>query len=227
VAYLIAAAVIAPSLVRVFGRQKATMDAAPFYRYFRPAAAMTVCLVTMYNANLVLIKHFFDPVQAGHYAALATMVSPVYILGSAVSAVLYPVAAAAGAKGERSAPVLRTGMAYVGAISLGMTLAYWLFPSLIIAAMFGPDYEDVAPLLWRLALATSLFTLVGTYARYELAIGSTSFVAPLVLGATLEVALLVLFHHSLEAVVGILALTFSLTLTWLLLRSLLHPRCTG
>lgn len=222
--YLIAAAVIAPSLGRVFGRQKATTDTAPFHSYFRPTAVMTVCLVIMTNASLVLVKHFFNPVQAGHYAALATMVSPVYMLGGAVSAVLYPAAAAAGAKGERSAPILRTGMAYVAAVSLAMTLAYFLFPSLIIAAMFGPDYTDVAPLLWPFAFSTSLLTLIGTYARYELATGSTSFVAPLVVGAALEVALLVLFHPSLQAVIGVLALTFSVTLIWLALKRLPYAR---
>lgn len=222
--YLIAAAVIAPLVASVFTRDKATMDAAPFYRYVRPAALLTVCLAVMSNASLILVKHFFHPVEAGHYAALATMVSPINILGGAISAVLFPAAAAAGAKGERATPILRTGMSYVGMISLVMTVAYFLFPTLVITLMFGADYKDIAPLLWPFAIAMSLFTLIGTYAKYELATGSTSFAVPLLVGTALEVALLVLFHPSLLAVVAVLALTFFLTLIWLVVKSLPYPR---
>ena len=67
--------------------------------------------------------------------------------------------------------------------------------------MFGENYLSVAFLLWKYALATSIFAIANIFAYYFLSINKY---APVVISALLgltQIILIAMFHKSLEQVV--------------------------
>jgi O-antigen/teichoic acid export membrane protein len=215
-AYLVAALVLMPWVLPLLRPKGTDIDAGQVYRYVWPTALMGVSLAIMANADLVLVKHFFDPTEAGHYAAVVALGRPIGILAAAMSIVLFPSVSAAWTRGERTMRMLATGMLYVGGLSVLVILAYSMFPAPITTLMFGSEYIRAAPLLGPFAVAVTLYSLIAIYVRYELAVSSTSFVVPLVAGAALEMLLLSVFHSSLLSVITALVLTYSVTMVCLL-----------
>jgi O-antigen/teichoic acid export membrane protein len=78
--------------------------------------------------------------------------------------------------------------------------------------MFGEQYVSIAPLLWKYALATSIFAIANIFAYYFLSIGKY---IPVIVSAFLgltQIGLIILYHNTLEQVVLMQVLTMVLLL---------------
>ena len=67
--------------------------------------------------------------------------------------------------------------------------------------MFGEQYVSIAPLLWKYALATSIFAIANIFAYYFLSIDKyVPVIISAILGTT-QIGLIIAFHNSLDQVV--------------------------
>ena len=125
---------------------------------------------TMWNIDVILVKHYLSPLEAGNYSAISVLGKIALFAPGAVGMVVFPKAAEKHEKGEKHLHILLKGLALVFLISGGVVLAYALFPKFIITFIYGKKYLSVAPYLWRYALAMTFFAMTGVTINYMLSI---------------------------------------------------------
>jgi len=155
------------------------------------------------NSDVLLVRHYFEAMDAGLYASLALIGRVVYFVAWMFVMLLLPDVIKKQKEGEKTAPILFKYVTYIGVLSAGIVMICYLFPELIINLMFGDAYISMAPLLWQYALATSLFAVSNVFAYYFLSLDQYS---PIILSGILgisQILLVVLFHTSLDMVIQV------------------------
>lgn len=153
------------------------------------------------NSDVLLVKHYFDALDAGLYASLALIGRVVYFVAWMFVMLLLPTVVQKRKEGKPTTPILFKYVIYIGLLSLMIVASCFLFPELIIKLMFGKAYIAIAYLLWQYALATSLFAMSNILTYYFL---SLDHYLPVIISGIIgltQIILIVLFHGSLEMVV--------------------------
>jgi O-antigen/teichoic acid export membrane protein len=187
------------------------------------------------NFDIVLVKHFFPPVEAGLYAAVALVGRLVNMCAWSVVNTMFPVSASAGADEHEASPVLFTSLSMVFLILALLILGLWMVPSFLWKTLFGPQfavgsYGMLAPLLILYAITTGVYSLSSVIITYEMSrkIANTSWLQLAFSGAlALGVYLL---HQTLRQVILVQLVLMVILLFVLmipLLRNQLTPQALG
>ena len=177
------------------------------------------------NSDVLLVKHYFNSLDAGLYASLALIGRVVYFVAWMFVMLLLPAVIEKRKEGKRTAPILFKYVGYISLLSVVIVAACYIFPETIISLMFGDAYLAMSSLLWQYALATSLFAISNIFAYYFL---SLDYYVPVILSGVLglsQIGLIVFFHSSLAMIVQLqiivmLALLFSQLLYFSLKRNI-------
>lgn len=166
-----------------------------------PVGMALVGQILINNSDILIVKRFFEPEVAGHYAALALIGRIVFFATWSVVTALFPIVAQRHQRGEPHRPLLFVSLGLVLGVSGAIILASVFLPELIVGVLFGEAYLVVAPLLWLYAVATAFYALSNVVINYRLSIGNNegSYVA--VVGGIAQVLGVWLFHDSLAQVV--------------------------
>jgi O-antigen/teichoic acid export membrane protein len=184
------------------------------------------------NFDIVLVKHFFPPAEAGFYAAVALVGRLVNMCAWSVVNTMFPVSAGAGADEPEGRPVLFTSLLLVLSILTVLVFGLWMVPSFLWKTLFGAQFELVgygalAPLLILYAVTTGVYSLSSVIITYEMSrkIANTSWLQLAFSGAlALGVYLL---HQTLRQVILVQLVLMVLLLVVLmipLLRSQIRPQ---
>jgi O-antigen/teichoic acid export membrane protein len=106
-------------------------------------------------------------------------------------------------EGKATAPILLKYVSYIAGIAAVIIVGCLLFPTQIVQILFGENYLEITPLLWKYALATGIFALSNIFAYYYLSLDKY---IPVVLSGIfgmLQVVLIVFFHENLAQVVHV------------------------
>lgn len=153
------------------------------------------------NSDVLLVKHYFNSLDAGLYASLALIGRVVYFVAWMFVMLLLPAVIEKRKEGKRTAPILFKYVGYISLLSVAIVAGCYLFPETIISLMFGDAYVAMSSLLWQYALATSLFAISNIFAYYFL---SLDYYVPVILSGVLglsQIVLIIFFHSSLAMVV--------------------------
>ena len=164
--------------------------------------------VIINNCDIVLVKHFFSPSQAGLYAAVALVGRVVFALSWAVVNSMFPIAAGTRARSRKDHGVLATALALVCAIGVVFVLALRLAPPSLWTMLFGPQFVfaggySFSGLLALYAGTTALFSISVVMIAYEMSykIANTSWVQLVFSGAV--IGGIYAFHASLQQVIWV------------------------
>lgn len=166
-----------------------------------PVALALVGQILINNSDVILVKRFFAPTEAGHYAALALIGRIVFFATWSVVTVLLPVVAQRHQRGERHSHLLWLSLAAVLLVSMGVTGVSYLYPTQIVGLLFGSAYLSIAPLLWLYAIATALYALANVIITYRLSTGNGWGSLFAVAAGLTQVGTLWMVHGSLAQVV--------------------------
>ena len=153
------------------------------------------------NSDILLVKHYFPSHDAGLYASLALIGRIVYFIAWMFVMLLLPEVVQLKKEGKDPSKILFKYILYIAAIAITIIVGCALFPNLAITLLFGEQYLDVAPLLWKYATATGLFALSNIFAYYYLSLDKYVPVLISAVFGVLQVVLIFLFHSTLEEVV--------------------------
>jgi len=164
-------------------------------RYAALATVGAIGTTYLYNADVLLSKHYLAAEAAGIYAAASVLGRVVFFLGVTVAQVMFPEVATLHAKNEPHYHVVDQSLALMTLVAVGLTVVYALVPGLVVLP-FGSAFAPVGPYLWRFALALGLLSIVNLLINYFLSLGSGRFVIPLLAACGLESGLIITFHSS-------------------------------
>jgi O-antigen/teichoic acid export membrane protein len=162
--------------------------------------------VVINNFDIVLVKHFFVPEQAGIYAAVSLVGRLVNMCAWSVVNTMFPVAAAARQSDREARPVLFLSLGLVFLILSVLILGLWAIPSFLWRTLFGSHFElgnygGLAALLILYAVTTGIYSLSSVMITYEMSrkIANTSW-AQLAFSGAVVVGICV-FHQTLRQVI--------------------------
>ncbi len=170
-------------------------------RFFILTAFYELTQIIINNSDILLVKHYFEVYEAGLYASLALIGRVVYFVAWMFVMLLLPKVVQKQKDGEPHTPILFKYIGYITILATSIVLGCYIFPELVIHILFGSDYMSIAPLLWKYAIATSLFAISNIFAYYFLSLDRY---IPVVLSGLLgisQVLFIIFFHKSLEQVV--------------------------
>jgi O-antigen/teichoic acid export membrane protein len=156
--------------------------------------------VLINNIDILLVKHFFRPEDAGLYAAVALVGRVLYFASWSVVSVMYPISA--GAKPQEAGYTsLVVPLALVTLIDVAFILLLNFLPGLVIRIVFGTGYTQIAPLLSLYAATTGAYALSVVLMAYEMSrrIANTGWLQLAFSGAV--IVGIYGFHSSLREVV--------------------------
>ncbi|MBF4519343.1 sugar isomerase [Flavobacterium sp. ANB] len=177
------------------------LDTKSIITFFALTAFYELTQIIINNSDIMLVKHYFDNEKAGLYASLALIGRVVYFVAWMFVMLLLPKVIQLKKQGADTLPILLKYVLYIVFLSTIIVLSALLFPEIVVRLMFGEKYLPIAFLLWKYALATSIFAIANIFAYYFLSINKY---IPVIISAFLglaQIILIVLYHNSLEQVV--------------------------
>jgi len=187
----------------IFGESKADpdFDFSQVYRYFLPTSIMLLCFMLLTNIDLILVKHFFDPSQAGHYGAASIMAKVILYLPGAITLVMFPKTSELYALNKEHKSILKKSLFYGMFLCGGTLLLFLTIPSFIVKFIFGGEYISIVPLIGIFGIAMCFFALSNILFLYQLSIHQLKFLKTLTISTIIEAILITLFHANLTQVI--------------------------
>lgn len=177
-------------------------------RYAGSATVGVMGITFLFNADVILAKHYLSPELAGIYAAGSVLARVVYFLGLTVAGVMFPEVATLHARDRAHFHVVDLSLLFMGAVTALFVATYSLVPGLVLIP-FGTGFASVRPLLGFFALALSLLAIANLLVSYFLSLNSLRFMPPLLGACVLEVVLIGLFHGSPGQVLAMVVITMA------------------
>ena len=170
------------------------------------AAAATISLALIGSADVVLVKHYFNPHEAGLYAAAALGGKMLLYLVGFIPTVLLPQAADRHARGAQTREVLAGSLLMFAVVAACGLFIFRYFGLTVLHALVGHAFDAAAPLLVTYGLAMVLLALTNALTYYGIATHRLAFTVPLLICTLGTLGAIVAIHPSLRTVVEILVL---------------------
>ena len=182
-------------------RVQAEAAAPASFREGMQAIVFFVGQVIINNIDILLVKHYFRPQEAGLYAAVALVGRVLYFASWQVVSAMFPISAGAKTKQAQDASVLMVPLLLVVAISVAFITLLSLFPGVIVHFVFGAGFSEAESLMSLYAAATGCYALCVVLMAYEMSrrIAHTGWLQ-LVFSGLLVVGIC-LFHSTLREVI--------------------------
>ncbi len=168
--------------------------------------------VLITNTDMVMVKHFFAPREAGVYAAIALVGRVLYFVSWSLVSAMFPITANAQ-KPDENFSVVAVPLGSVLVISAGFVAITAMIPHFIMHLVFGAAFHMPSEgLLSLYAAATGVYALSVVLIAYEMSrkIANTAWLQLLFSG--LIVAGIYFFHADLQEVVMVQLVLMSLML---------------
>jgi len=185
------------------------VNLAPICKYFFPVAIIMLSFTFLTNIDVVLVKHFFSPLDAGYYSIAQIVGKIALFLPSALAIVIFPKSTKAHVTNGTSVKLLYKSLFLAGICCFVFTTFSFLFPDLLLRILTGKLNPVSRELVSLFALSMSFYSLTWIVVNYLLAIHNLKFVLPLLAIAILEAVTIYTWHSTLKMVLCFL-LIFSL-----------------
>lgn len=207
VAAIAASVVIAYMLPPVGGGLEANDEpgASASAREGMQAIVFFVGQVIINNIDILMVKHFFRPADAGMYAAIALVGRVLYFASWSIVSAMFPISAAAKPQ-ERNSAVVLVPLGFVAGIAVLFTTFLALFPDFVLRLLFGsgfhlPGQHNMDALLALYAATTGGYALSVVLMAYEISRRIANVAWLQLVFSALVVGGITLFHRSLYQVV--------------------------
>jgi len=167
------------------------------YSYSGLALLAVFSSTTMVYADIILAKHFLDPLAAGVFSTLAVLGKIVFFASSGIALAMFPKTSESFEKKQSHLPILLKALLYTLLISGFAILLFLLFPRLIAETMFGEKSAVITPYMFEYGLAMLLFSVVALLVNYFLSIHKTRVAYLISFALIVEILLLSTFHSSI------------------------------
>ncbi|HEY4707256.1 MAG TPA: oligosaccharide flippase family protein [Thermodesulfobacteriota bacterium] len=179
-------------LARYLKKGRGAKGAAPeVAAYSVPVLVSALAFTAMTNLDMITVKHWASPGEAGLYSAVSVLGKTILYLPAAFVLALFPMISDSHARKGDIYRVLDKALLVTTGFSAAGVLGLALFPELAISMLFGAKFAAAAPLLKYYGLAMISMAVVSVLVTFNLARGATGFIYSLAAGT---MALAVLFH---------------------------------
>ncbi len=176
--------------------------------YSVPVFLSTAVFAFLSNIDLVMVRHFFDPVDAGLYSSVVILGRTLLYLPSAFALAMFPMVSEQDALNGDYFRILDRALLCTLALCAAGLLVFALLPGPIIKTLFGARFAGASAYLMYYGLAMTFMALVSILMSFNLARHRTAFIYSMAAGAVMLVILINVFHSSINEVIGVMVSVF-------------------
>ncbi len=162
--------------------------------YGIPSSVASFGIMSLITTDIILVKHFFDPVSAGLYAGISLIGRVIYYLTAPVGTVMFPLVTQKHTRKENYMGVFILSILIVVLPSLAITFFYFLFPTFSILFFTKKEYLFGASYIGFFGIFVSIYSLVSILVNFFLSIKKTKIFIPIIICALLQVVLISVWH---------------------------------
>jgi len=175
----------------------------PFFAYAFPVLVSALAFTSLFTSDVILVKHFFSPFEAGIYAALSTLGKIIFFAAAPITATMFPIVSGRKARGEAHQKVFLASLGLTALMAIVITGFYWLFPNIAIGVLYGPAYLSAKGALVWMGVFILFYSLSYLLVNYSLSLGDAKTVYFPLIAAVLQAPLIWFFHGSVIEVIQI------------------------
>jgi O-antigen/teichoic acid export membrane protein len=201
-----------------------TVSTKELLSYGAPSALTFFGLTAFISADIMLVKHFFDPHQAGLYAGMSLIGRVIFFVSAPIGGVMFPVIVQKHSRNENFTNTFKLSVLLVTIPSIVLTIFYAIFPKFsILFFLKREEYFAISNLIAPFALFITLYCLLYIIANFYLSIKKTKVYIPILIGAVMQSILIFFFHQTFSQII-----TISTVITLVLVIMLLsyYPHAT-
>ncbi len=156
----------------------------------------TFGIVVLMFYDVVLARHFLDPLDAGLYGAAALGGRVIFAAIAFLPTVLLPHVAVRVASGRSATNVLAAALAVAFATIVVVAGCCAVVPELVVRVLAGPRFTGAATIVFPYALAAGGLSLASLLSTYAIARHRFGFVPYLLVAAAAEITAVLVRHGS-------------------------------
>lgn len=184
--------------------------------YGLPSSLATLGMASLISTDILLVKHFFDPLLAGIYAGLSLVGKVIFFFTAPIGSVMFPLIVKKHAKTESYNNIFKIAIVMVFVPSVLISIFYFLYPNFAISFFIKNDtYLSASGLLGLFGIFITTYSLISLFIYYFLSIKKTKVYVPIILAAMSQILLIIIYHDRLFTIV-IISLFVSLVLLTML-----------
>lgn len=187
-----------------------------------PVLIQTASLASLYSSDVLLVKHFFSPHEAGIYAAMSTLGKIILFGSGPISTVMFPIVSKRQAVGQNYSKIFKVSLLGTALLAIAILLIYYLLPNIVITGLYGSQYLEASNLLVWFGIFITLFSLSSLFTNYYLSLGKSNVVIFPFIAAILQIIMIWFWHQNLFIVILISILITALLFISLSLYSILE-----
>lgn len=187
------------------------LDKKEILNYAVPAFITVLFLTSFTSTDVILVKHFFTPNQAGFYAGLSLIGKVIFYFTAPISMVMFPLLVKRHATGRNFINLFYLSLLLVILPSAAITTFYFLFPNFVINLFLGGrEYLFIAKYLGLFGIYLTMFSLVNVCVNLFLSLNKTKVFIPVVIAAISQIILIYKYHSNFYEVISVSLITTTL-----------------
>jgi O-antigen/teichoic acid export membrane protein len=179
------------------------------------AMSLLAGIALLQSLDLVLLRWYGSPTDAGIYAACASAGNLYLTLGAPLYLPAFPRALAAHRRREPTTPILLSALAPIAVVGLAVTGSSLLLGPLVMTLAFGVGFAAAGYLLPVYLAKITMLMVVGTVGQHAIAIGRSQVVHILVPLALAGLASLAFFQPDPQSTAKVVLACASTMSAWL------------
>ncbi len=187
------------------GKEKAEVAGLGAYTGLASLAILGITILV--NGDMVLAKHYLGQEDAGTYSAVAVLGRIAFYAPWGITWALFPKTAEARERGNSPTRLFLRALILTLALAGAAVSFFALFPETAVRSLFGEEYLQGAPYLFRYSIGMAALAVSFLVVNYALSLGRTGVVYSALLAAGLQVSLLVLFHARIGQLVDVVLIS--------------------
>lgn len=200
------AAIISSWLIKVY-RPHVDAQGDPAFprRYFSGAMIVGLSTSVFLTFDVILVKHFFSPAEAGQYSLLSLVGKMIFFLGSLGNGLVVSYVSREIGRNKNPNPIFYRFLLIAICLTIGAYLLIGWFGWITVPLLLGQRASAVLPYLNQYSLAISLLTIANVFTIYHLTRKHFSFTILAILSAGLLAGGFYVYHDSLQSVVRVIS----------------------
>jgi O-antigen/teichoic acid export membrane protein len=169
-----------------------------------PLLFIFICLSAFVSIDVLAVKHYFDPTQTAFYSIASLLGKVLFVISLTLSFSMFPKISELHLAQKIHSNELRDTLNFFALISAAVAIALIVFPSGIVAILFGPMYSEASVILPIFGLNSIMlgFAIIATFYLIAQDKKQPMFILPLIIA--IEAVGLFVWHNTLIEVAKVL-----------------------
>jgi O-antigen/teichoic acid export membrane protein len=199
-------------------KEKINLPVKEIFLFALPAFICIFSLSSLTSTDIILVKHFFSPYNAGLYAKLSLIGRTIFYFTMPIPTVMFPLVIKRHSNGLNFHRLFFLSLLLVGLPSIAITVFYFVFPAFSINVFLGGEniYASLIPLIGIFGIYITIFSLLNVFIMFFLSLKKTNIALFIGITAVLQIILINTFHKNFTEIIYI-SLALSLLLLFFLL----------